>query len=249
MNDVLCEGTDSGAAKPTRVDAVALSLRNEILRGLKYPRERLAEVSLAEELKVSRGTVGEALQRLAIMGFIVGEPHKGFVVRKFTYEDVIGLGECSRCLTRKPLKASNSQSALRLWTSCAKALMRELDLPRDWDAFWELDRAFHGLYMAESKHPWLLDTWQRLQPFLTVITVPLLQNGRAYPGQLATARHLELLEAIASEDVSTARQAIEQHYHQHEEPGTIPVESGDRPEDDAERQLSVDFNPGAESCA
>ena len=39
-------------------------------------------------------------------------------------------------------------------------------------------------------------------------TVPLLQNGGAYPGQLATARHLELLEAIARGDVSAARRAI-----------------------------------------
>ena len=72
MNDVLCEGTDSGAAKPTRVEAVALSLRNETLCGLKYPRERLAEVALAEEFKVSRGTVREALQRLAVMEVFTG---------------------------------------------------------------------------------------------------------------------------------------------------------------------------------
>lgn len=65
MADVLRAETGSRAAKPTLVEAVALSLRNEILRGLKYPRESLRKVVLAEELKVSRGTIREALQCLA----------------------------------------------------------------------------------------------------------------------------------------------------------------------------------------
>lgn len=224
MTDLLRAGMDSRTAKTTRVEALAISLRTEILLGLRYPRERLAEVALAEEHKVSRGTIREALQRLAAMGFVVGEPHRGFSVREFTYDDVIGLGEVFAMLELQATKSIQfpvSTATLDIMRESAEA-MEELELPRDWDALWELDRKFHGSLVAESKNPWLLDTWQRLQPFLSVITVPLLRPGVPYPGQLATARHLELLEAIAGGDVSVARRAIEDHYHQHDEHMMVP---------------------------
>src|SRR4029453_9678647 len=52
MTEVLLPaGTRTRAAqrKPTRVETVAMTLRNEILLGSRYPRERLAELDLAEQ--------------------------------------------------------------------------------------------------------------------------------------------------------------------------------------------------------
>ena len=208
----------------TLVDAVSLSLRNELLLGLRYPRERLGEHALAEEHKVSRGTIREALQRLAAMGFVVGEPHRGYSVREFSHEDVVGLGEVFAMLEIHALRnitfpvRDGTVNAMR---ESAKG-MAELELPRDFDQFWELDRMFHGSLIAESSHPWLVDTWRRQQPFLNVISVPLMRPGISYPGSIAMARHLELLDAVVGGEVRVLHKAIEEHYHQHGEEAVDP---------------------------
>jgi DNA-binding GntR family transcriptional regulator len=226
MTEVLPAGTDSRTVqkKPTRVEMVATTLRNEILLGSRYPRERLAELDLAEQHKVSRGTIREALQRLAAMGFVVGEPHRGYSVREFGHEDVVGLGEVFAMLEIQAIRSIKfpvSSEAVEIMRESAQE-MSELDMLRDFDRFWELDRTFHGTLIAESKHPWLVDAWRRQQPFLSVITVPLLRPGVDYPGSIATERHLELLDAVVNGDAAALRRAIEDHYHQHDEVKVSP---------------------------
>lgn len=227
MTDVLPVGTGTRMAqekKPTRVEGVATSLRNEILLGQRYPRERLAELALAEEHKVSRGTIREALQRLAAMGFVIGEAHRGYSVREFSHEDVVGLGEVFAMLEVQALQSIEfpvSTATVDIMRESAEK-MGELELLRDFDKFWELDRTFHGALIAESNHPWLVDAWRRQQPFLSVITVPLLRPGVDHPGNIATSRHLELLDAVVSGDVTLLRRAIEDHYHQHDEEMALP---------------------------
>ena len=223
MIEELPAGTDSRKVQkkpPTRVDMVATALRNEILLGSRYPRERLGELDLAEQHKVSRGTIREALQRLAAMGFVVGEAHRGYTVREFTHEDVVGLGEVFAMIELQAIRSIRfpvSSETVQVMRESAEQ-MSELDLLRDFDRFWELDRTFHGSLIAESKRPWLIDTWLRQQPFLNVITVPtMLRPGVKYPGSVATERHLELLDALVSGDPEVLHRAIEDHYHQHDE--------------------------------
>jgi DNA-binding GntR family transcriptional regulator len=226
MTDVLPGEIESRMVqkKPTRVETVATTLRNEILLGSRYPRERLAELDLAEHHQVSRGTIREALQRLAAMGFVVGEPHRGYSVREFSHEDVVGLGEVFAMIELQAVRSIKfpvSSETVKIMRESAEQ-MAELDMLRDFDRFWELDRAFHGSLIAESKHPWLIDTWRRQQPFLSVITVPaILRPGVKYPGRVATERHLELLDAVLSGDAAVLRKAIEEHYHQHDNAGPV----------------------------
>lgn len=226
MTEVLPAGTRTRSAqrKPTRVETVAITLRNEILLGSRYPRERLAELDLAEEHKVSRGTIREALQRLAAMGFVVGEPHRGFTVREFSHEDVVGLGEVFAMIELQAIRSIEfplSPKTVKTMRTSAER-MSDLDLLRDFDRFWELDRAFHGALIEESKRPWLIDTWRRQQPFLSVITVPtVLRPGVKYPGSVATERHLELLDAVMSGDAELLRDAVEEHYHQHDDAAAV----------------------------
>ena len=221
MTEELPAGTGSRTTqkKPTRVDMVATALRNEILLGTRYPRERLGELDLAEQHKVSRGTIREALQRLAAMGFVLGEPHRGYSVREFSHEDVVGLGEVFAMIELQAVRSIQfpvSPETVQTMRDAAEQ-MSELDLVRDFDRFWELDRIFHGSLIAECKHPWLIDTWRRQQPFLNVITVPtILRPGVKYPGEVATERHLKLLDAVVGGDPEILQRAIEDHYHQHD---------------------------------
>lgn len=205
----------SAGKEPTRTERVVASIRRDILWGAFAPGERLVETALAEHHQVARSTVREALQRLASMGYAIGEPHKGFVVREFTHDDVVGLGEVFALLeiralqsVRFPLPAA-SLSVMR----GAAEQMAELTFPDDLDRFAELDRVFHGCLVAASGRPWLLDAWRRQGALLSVMTVPLLgvdvSGGRKQRG-----RHLELLDRVVAGDRLGLRRAIREHYHQ-----------------------------------
>src|ERR1700690_3413793 len=65
-----------------------LALREMLVQGLFRPGERIREVPLAAQLKVSRIPLHLALERLAHEGFLEIRPTRGFVVQRFSTEDI-----------------------------------------------------------------------------------------------------------------------------------------------------------------
>jgi len=65
-----------------------LSLREMLVQGHFRPGERIREVPLAAQLKVSRIPLRLALERLAHEGFLEIRPTRGFVVQRFSTEDI-----------------------------------------------------------------------------------------------------------------------------------------------------------------
>src|SRR5205814_4834499 len=60
-----------------------------ILRGELAPGQRLAELTLAERLGVSRTPIRQALPALAREGLLASAGRRGYVVRSFSPEDVL----------------------------------------------------------------------------------------------------------------------------------------------------------------
>src|SRR5580700_11505242 len=79
-------GGDSKASSQTA--RAVLSLREMLVQGRFRPGERIREVPLAAQLKVSRIPLHLALERLANEGFLEIRPTRGFVVQRFSTEDI-----------------------------------------------------------------------------------------------------------------------------------------------------------------
>jgi GntR family transcriptional regulator of vanillate catabolism len=79
-------GGESKASSQTA--RAVLSLREMLVQGRFQPGERIREVPLAAELKVSRIPLHLALERLAHEGFLEIRPARGFVVQRFATEDI-----------------------------------------------------------------------------------------------------------------------------------------------------------------
>ena len=79
-------GSKSKASSQTA--RAVLSLREMLVQGRFRPGERIREVPLAAELKVSRIPLHLALERLAHEGFLEIRPTRGFVVQRFSTEDI-----------------------------------------------------------------------------------------------------------------------------------------------------------------
>ena len=74
--------------RKTLREQVVEILRHKILSGEIKPGERIIEAKVAEELKVSRGPLREALRQIEEEGLVVYEAQKGCVVKTMTYKEM-----------------------------------------------------------------------------------------------------------------------------------------------------------------
>lgn len=202
-----------GMPKQTRVERVVADLSGRIVRGALQPGDRLTELALVDELGVGRSTIREALQRLALIGFLVGESHRGYSVRAFTSEDAIGIGEVFTILEQRAVETVTfpvDPTVADQMRAAAEA-MKPLELPDDIDRICELDRVFHGSLVDACSSPWIKDAWRRQGPLLKVMVVPLLRSGE---NSNQCQRHLDLLAEVESGDVRRIKEALALHYRQ-----------------------------------
>jgi DNA-binding GntR family transcriptional regulator len=85
-------------------DWVTTSLREAILNGYFAPGEKLDQDQIAEELKVSRTPVREALSRLEAEGFIEVRPHRGAYMAVVSQQDIREVYEIRRLLEAEAVR-------------------------------------------------------------------------------------------------------------------------------------------------
>lgn len=136
----------------THTKKAAYDLRHRIVQGELPGGTRLYEVALAEELNISRTPVREAMSRLAEEGLLQRAPGGGFVVRSFTYRDVIDAIELRGVLegTAARLAAERGPDPVKFQE--LKDITEEIDTfvwtaagARDFDRYSELNAAFHDI--------------------------------------------------------------------------------------------------------
>jgi GntR family transcriptional regulator, vanillate catabolism transcriptional regulator len=82
----LAKVKESGASSQT--SRATLALREMLVQGRLRPGEKIREVPLSEQLKISRIPLHLALERLAHEGFLEVLPTRGFRVQSFSVEDI-----------------------------------------------------------------------------------------------------------------------------------------------------------------
>lgn len=201
--------------RTTLVDQVAHRIRREIILGTLDPGRHLVEKRLAEDLSVSRGTVREALTRLASTGLVESSPGSGHRVRYFSDDDIAEIGEVFAALEGR----AALHTALPLPETAEKELrgiaesMRGLRLPEDVDDLMRLDREFHGTLMSQQPKAKLVEAWQSLESLIAVMMVPIMRRGLGSADNQAT-RHLLLVDAAMTGERDVLIKALEQHYYQ-----------------------------------
>lgn len=69
-------------------EKIAMTIRNNIIKGIIKPGERLVEPKLSEMLGISRTPIREALRLLEMEGFIEIIPRRGAIVTTLTRKDI-----------------------------------------------------------------------------------------------------------------------------------------------------------------
>jgi len=155
LADVNESGSSSQTARAT------LALREMLVQGRLRPGERIREVPLSEELKISRIPLHLALERLANEGFLEVLPKRGFRVHSFSMEDIYdsidlrGLleGAAARMAAER-LKDVSSLAPLETLSQEILTLVRKPKMTIDsFTRYIELNARFHAtlLDLADNR--------------------------------------------------------------------------------------------------
>lgn len=189
--------------------AVLDELRRAIITGLYRPGDRLLEEEVARELDVSRNPVREALQGLAMEGFVEIEPRRGARVAVFTRDRATKLFEI-----RQPLEGLVAQLAATRRSSAHLAELRSIvddgldasgggrlgDLP-------ELNTRFHHVLAEAADNEFLADTLNRMSHLIQWVYSSRIQERSSRSWH----EHRQIVDAISDQDAAAAYAAAFSH--------------------------------------
>ena len=186
-------------------------LRKAVFSGYFQPGERLIESTLAENLKVSRTPLREAIKRLETEGLVEIIPNKGATVLKSSPEEIEEMYFIAGILEgfAAHLAMDNlSEDDINKMRDIEKDLKEE-ECQRDYEKWLKLNLEFHNTYISACGKP-------LLKVLLDQRTRPLGRYwylGCTSPGMLDSciSSHESILEAFSRRDKEAARKAVEEH--------------------------------------
>jgi GntR family transcriptional regulator of vanillate catabolism len=205
----------------SQLGRTVLRLREMILKGEFGPGERISEHPLASRIGVSRTPIRLALERLAHEGLLEPYPTGGFIVRKFTLQDIWDGIE---------VRALFEGGAARL---AAERLVSERDvdglrkIQRDTDAMGEpttenfpgyldLNEVFHAEIVRLSKSEMLRQAMDRLFSFpitspriLVSVRPKMIEASEVFI--ISREHHYRIIDAIANRQGARAESLAREH--------------------------------------
>ena len=192
-------------------DEVAAQLRERIFSGELTPGMFLDEVRLAEQLKISRTPLREALKVLTAEGLVRHEPRRGCFVNEVTEQDldeifpVIALLE-GRCAFEAAQHATDAD--LATLEDMHQKLSRHAKAKRI-NEYYDTNFAIHEAIIALAGNRWLAGVISDLRK---IVKLARLQQLHA-PGRLeqSLSEHLAVFAALKARDPEGAEAAMRTH--------------------------------------
>ncbi len=190
---------------------VVEQIRNAILSGAFQPGERMNEVRLAKQLKVSRIPVREALGQLQEQGLVMNKPRRGMFVISLSEEDVQRINSLRILLESEAIKLCKAN----MTPTIAKRLeilverMEDHSKRTDLEAS-VLDLEFHRTMWAHSGNPYLEKSLN------SIVTVLFAHQALAYmkvdsPPKWPLDHHRALLNVLLGTSESSPELAMVKH--------------------------------------
>jgi DNA-binding GntR family transcriptional regulator len=201
---------EGGAKKNLRQMAVD-TLRKAIDTGQYPPGAHLGEITVSEDLGVSRGTLREALRQLQQEGLVEYGARGRVAVRPIDSKDVVNtfsVRAALEALAGETLAVSyfRAQQCQQL-RDCVDAMTAASHISLEEHI--EADLAFHELLCSLADNDALLRSWRLLEgPIRMCITYRGVERAMA---NMSPDRHLEIVNAIESGDPAKTRAVIQEH--------------------------------------
>ena len=211
-----------GNPASSQTTKATLGLRELVFDGELAPGERVPEVGLAERLGVSRTPLRIALAALAHEGLLEPLPGGGFVVREFTYRDVVDAIELRGVLEGTAARFAAERLSSPDELEPLQDAVRQLDPtveqmgPDELVRFVALNEEFHDALLELAKSPALA------RQLANVVVLPfaspnaLLSSYAFLPGArdvlvVAQHQHRALIEALGEGHGARAEEIAREH--------------------------------------
>lgn len=186
-------------------------LRDDILSGKYEENEELKEVTIGEELGVSRTPVREAFRQLELEGLIQIIPNKGAYVTGITEKDVKDIymirslleGLCARWATEHITQEQLEEMEENVYLSKFHAQKGHLD------QLAELDNRFHDIMYEACNSKMLEHQLKDFHQYVLRVRKKTLANKNR--GPKSNEEHEEILQAIKAGDADRAEQLANRH--------------------------------------
>jgi GntR family transcriptional regulator of vanillate catabolism len=213
-------------------------MRELILRGEFKPGERLREIPLAERLGVSRTPVRLVLDRLAHDGLLEARATVGFVVRKFTVQDILDTielrgvleGTAAR-LAAERLESDSELDGMRESIEQTDAVLRARQGGVEMLAMYsELNTKFHSGLLDLARSPMLRRLLERVLvlPFASpnAFLASDLNSEDTHADLLISLwQHREITNAIANRESARAEALAREHSRHSRKIVTVALEA------------------------
>lgn len=192
-------------------EEVFYTLREAILKGQLKPGTRLMEISLAEQLGVSRTPVREAIRKLELEGLVIIEPRKGARVAEIARQELNDVLELRRALEELAIKKAceriTEEELSRLEDAAEE--FGELVQGHDLMALAEADVHFHDMIYRATHNRRLVQILNNLREQMYRFRMEYLKDEASR--KLLDAEHKEICRAIREKDTELAHKYICQH--------------------------------------
>lgn len=192
-------------------DVIFETLRKAIVSGDIKPGERLMEVSLADQMGVSRTPVREAIRRLEAEGLVTMIPRKGTHVSELSVKDIMDVLEVRAVLDKlaTDLASKRIQSAqLKALESVHKQYISCVEKDNVEGAI-KKDVEFHDIIYAASGNPRLVTVAASLREHIYRFRVMYMSGNLIAENVLN--EHNEILQALREAQNNVASNLAEKH--------------------------------------
>lgn len=210
----LPDPSEAGSLEPLQLrstpELIADRLRAQILNGSFQPDAQLSEVALATQLKVSRGPIREAMQRLIQEGLLRAERNRGVFVVELDHVDArdvyLARGAVERTAAEIVTRNANADALAAL-----EQVLDELAAAEghDWNELIGHDLAFHQTLVDAAGSPRLTRMFRTLVAE-TRLCMLRLEPFYGEPGEVL-AEHRAILDAIRSGNQRTVDKLVRVH--------------------------------------
>ncbi len=198
-------------AMPTVVDYAYEEIWKRVIMIGGSEEQRLSDVTLAEQLGMSRTPVRQALERLVHEGLVRSDPRRGFWTSTFTAQDIHEIYDLRGALEVLAVRLAAprlSQEDLKAHLEALYAVRAELDA-HPVLRFLQVDIRFHMLITRASSNGRLINSLSLLRSQLSMFQM----QDTFYPRRMEMALndHEQVLLALLAGNVDEAADCLARH--------------------------------------
>ena len=186
-------------------------LRDRILNGEYKTGQKLNELKLASELKISRTPIREALKQLELEGLVMSVPNKGVYVKGFSPRDIDDMFEIRLALEGLAIQLAIERMDEVHLTKIKEIfeLMEFYTLKKDKDKINDLNILYHETIYQATQSTYFEQLLKDIHYYVSVTSRHSIQKPERL--ESALVEHRAILDAIVEGNKEKAKYTIQKH--------------------------------------